>query len=43
MDEFNYIQQALWVCAVEIAGQELGDFEDDLFYGEWSVSLLFKD
>ncbi len=37
---FNYIQQALWLAGVEIAAQELGDFDDDMFYGEWSSALL---
>jgi hypothetical protein len=35
--------QALWVAAIEIAAEVLGDLEDDLFYGEWSNSILFPD
>lgn len=37
---FNYIQQALWLAGVEIAARELGDFDDDMFYGEWSTALI---
>ena len=43
MAAFNVWEQAVWVAAIEIAAQVLGDLEDDLFYGEWSDAILFHE
>lgn len=43
MAAFNYLQQALWLAAVEIAVGEARDSDDDVFMATWSDEILYHE